>query len=75
MNNAQRKVLKKLIEQLQGISESISDMASEEEEKFDNLSDGLQQTERGQKLEETKDELEDIESELIQLIDRLQELA
>jgi hypothetical protein len=71
MNNANRKELEKaiaFIEDAKGIIEQIKD---EEQEKFDNLSEGLQQTERGQKFEETASVLDDAFSQLEEAIDNI----
>lgn len=65
MNNKRRKIISKAIEQLeemeknrhidyQAISDiwdTIEDVAEEEEESFNNLSEGLQETERGKDME------------------------
>lgn len=65
MNNKRRKIISKAINQLEEMAEArridyqvISDMwdtiqevAEEEQESFDNLSEGLQETERGRDME------------------------
>ena len=65
MNNKRRKIISKAIEQLeemeknrhidyQAISDlwdTIEEVAEEEQQSFDNLSEGLQETERGKDME------------------------
>lgn len=71
MNNTQRKTLKTVISkldelqgQLSSFIEEITNEAEAEREKFDNMSDGLQQSENGQLLHDTADTLEEIAGEL-----------
>lgn len=52
MNKEKRKTLKKTILMLQDVKNIIEQVIDEEQTNFDNLSEGLQQTERGQKMEE-----------------------
>lgn len=64
MNKADRAELQKainLIEEAKAIVESIGE---QEQEKFDNLTEGLQASERGQKFEESASTLADIVSNL-----------
>ena len=65
MNNATRKAIEAIISTLNDIegkvadlSESIQTIAEGEREKFDNLSEGLQASERGQSIEQAADALE-----------------
>lgn len=59
MNKNDRKELEKALALLGEAQEIIDAIKDGEQEKFDNLSEGLQQTERGQKFEETVSTLED----------------
>jgi hypothetical protein len=65
MNAADKKVLGELITRLRSmedeaasISSDIHALADAEREKFDNMSDGLQQSEKGQAIEEWANGLE-----------------
>lgn len=51
MNAKDRKVIQNLIDSLSEIKEQVEFLRDAEQEKFDNLSDGLQATDKGQKLE------------------------
>lgn len=59
MNKNDRKELEKALALLGEAQEIIDAIKDGEQEKFDNLSEGLQQTEKGQKFEETVLILED----------------
>lgn len=59
MNKNDRKELEKALALLGEAQEIIDAIKDGEQEKFDNLSEGLQQTEKGQKFEETVSTLED----------------
>lgn len=60
MNKHNRSELARAIALLEQAKEIIEAQSAEEQEKFDNLSEGLQQSERGQQMEETAYELENI---------------
>ena len=57
MNNAQRKELKILIAETNSIKKRLEIVLSNEEQSFDNLSEGLQATARGMSIEEAIDSL------------------
>ena len=58
MNKQQRKRLNELIEQVEGIVTELDEMAQEEQEKYDNMPEGLQESERGEALQDAADNLE-----------------
>jgi NTP pyrophosphatase (non-canonical NTP hydrolase) len=59
MNKNDRNELEKALALLGEAQEIIDAIKDGEQEKFDNLSEGLQQTEKGQKFEDTVSTLED----------------
>ena len=71
MNDKTRKLLKSAIETIEILNESISTIKDEEQEKFDNLPEGLQQSENGQKFEETVGSLEEAISNLEEAISNI----
>ena len=74
MNKERRKKLDEahsFLIQAYGIIEEVQ---YEEQDAFDNLSEGLQQTEMGQKLEENAYELEDMSSSVDEVMGRLMEM-
>lgn len=60
MNNTRRKELRKAMELLGEARAIIETMQEEEQESFDNMPEGLQVSELGEKIEENASRLEDI---------------
>lgn len=82
MNNAQRKKfalalalarLSTVKDALEAAKEVATEMAEEEREKFNSMPEGLQQSERGQGLDEAATTLEAIAESLQQALDALEE--
>lgn len=61
MNNDRRNRIRKLISQLEDIQNEIENILSEEQEAFDNMPEGFQESERGEKMQAAINYLEDIE--------------
>jgi len=59
MNKSNRKELSDILAILQNQCDALETMASEEEEKFDNMPEGLQESETGQLMEEAQSMLND----------------
>ena len=68
MNDKTRKLLKSAVETIEILHSSISTIRDEEQDKYDNLPEGLQQSENGQKFEETLDTLGEALSNLEEAI-------
>ena len=68
MNAKQRTELDKMIGELEDIKSRLETMQESEQEKFDNLSEGLQQAESGQKIEQAASNLGDAVSEIESII-------
>jgi len=64
MNDAQRKRLDGMYNTLHKIKSDLEDMGEEEREKFDNLNEGLQASERGQLIDSAATALEEAASML-----------
>ncbi len=64
MNAKDRKELQKALDLLAQAREIVATIQQQEDEKFENLSDGLKETERGQKLSDNAYALSDIESDI-----------
>lgn len=75
MNAQDRKQLCKLIDSLEDISMAIQAMRDNEEEKYYNLPDSLQESERGVEMSDAIEELDSATSTLDDLIDSLKILA
>lgn len=74
MNARDRKEIEKYIEQLNGIANAIRDMSESEQDKYDNLSEGLQGSEMGERLSYNADTLEMIADEIDSQSEELEEL-
>lgn len=72
MNAARRKELNKAIDLIEQAKEIISAVAEEEREAYDNLPEGLQESEMGEKMNEIADDLEYVD--LDEVIDTIQEI-
>lgn len=71
MNDTRRKELRKIITRLEKIdyelkeiNSNLMDIITEEEEAYDNLPEGIQTSERGEKMQEIIDQLYDAQSDL-----------
>ena len=72
MNAARRKELSKAIDLIEQAKEIISAVAEEEREAYDNLPEGLQESEMGEKMNEIVDDLEYVD--LDEVVDTIQEI-
>lgn len=75
MNQKQRDNLNDLIGKLEEIKATIEEEQQREQEKFDNMTEGLQQTERGQACEQAANDLEEIVNSLTEACDKLGEVV
>jgi predicted ATPase len=74
MNKDDRKELQKAIDLIEEAKTIIEAISESEQEKFDNLSENLQATEKNQKLEENASSLNDEVSNLDDVIMNITEL-
>lgn len=72
MNKARRTQLKEIIERLESIKGDIFDIANEEESAFDNLPESLQESSRGEAMQEAFDDLNNITFDIDDVIDRIE---
>ena len=72
MNAARRKELSKAIDLIEQAKEIISAVAEEEREAYDNLPEGLQESEMGEKMNEIADDLEYVD--LDEVVDTIREI-
>lgn len=75
MNKATRAEIADLMAKLEDIKIDIENLQSEERDKFDNMPEGLQQSDNGQKCEAAADALETAVSSLEDAIGSLEEAA
>ena len=73
MNKQRRTEIRKINDIRKEMSERLGVVASDEEFAFDNMPDGISESDRGAEMEEGLEELQDIYGELDELIERLEE--
>jgi len=59
MNNQRRKEINAVLNELADLRSRIETIQSEEQDAYDNMPEGLQQSERGEKAEQACSELDD----------------
>jgi hypothetical protein len=69
MNAKQRELLMKLQGDIEAVKSQVDFILSDEEEKFDNLPEGFQAGERGEKMQSGIDLLNDVTNSLEETID------
>lgn len=74
MNAKQRKKLQGYVDSLDEIKSNIETMMEDETEKLDNMPEGLQESERGEVMQEAIDNLESAASSIEEAIDYLNEI-
>ena len=74
MNKERRKRLEKVISQLEDLQVEVASIQEEEQEAFDNMTEGLQNSERGQGIQENADNLESVDIDFENLLDALREV-
>lgn len=75
MNNKQRDKINEWIESINAIKDGVESMQNEEEEKFDNMPENLQESERGYNIQFAIENLENAASYLEEAIDSLNEAS
>ena len=74
MNAQGRKEIAKYIASLEEIKDKLDSMMDEEQDKFDNMPEGLQESERGEAMQEAIEQLEAACDNLDEVISALQEI-
>lgn len=75
MNNKRRKRILKLIDSLIEIQSEIANICEEEHESYDNLPEGLQDSERGEIMYDIIDDLTDMDTDFDNIIDVLNDIV
>lgn len=73
MNDKNRKQIQKWIDNLEEIKTGIEKMVFEETEKYDNMPESLQETERGESIQEAIENLDSSTMSIDDTIEYLQE--
>lgn len=74
MNAKTREELNKIYSEIEGHKARLEEIANEEQDKFDNLSEGLQAAERGQAMEQAASTLQDAVSSLDEALGMIEEV-
>lgn len=75
MNKYQRKQLSEIIEKLESIKCEIGEYADEEREKYDNMPESLQDTEKAEVFEQNADDLEEVCDDIDSIIEQIQDVV
>lgn len=73
MNAKDRQEASAILSELEGLQSRLETLADAEQEKFDNMSEGLQASERGQAIELSASNLADAVTAIGEAIDNLSE--
>lgn len=71
MNAARRKAISEAIALIDQAHDLVENVANEERESFDNLPEGLQESERGERMDEIASALEEAYMTLTDVVDQL----
>ena len=63
MNKERRNRLGDVIDKLEELQAEVASIAEEEREAYDNMPEGLQESEKGQQISENADDLDSIDSD------------
>lgn len=74
MNAKRRKQLANAIEVLNNVLELLEEVTTDEQDAYDNLPESIQDSERGEAMQENVDDMEDASSSLQDIIDQLQDI-
>ena len=72
MNNTRRSQITDIMEKLSALQTSIEELLEEEQEAFDNLPEGIQDSERGEAIQTAIDNLEEAVSNCEELLNNLE---
>ena len=67
MNKTQRVRIGEIISKIEDARQELEEISQEEQDKFDNLSEGLQQTEKGEELSKSAEDFADFARTLEEL--------
>lgn len=71
MNKARREEIKKVVDYIESAYMILDEIKDEEEEAFNNLPDGIAESERGEMMEENVDTMDDCINNLWDIVDVL----
>lgn len=74
MNEKRRKQLANAVEVLNNVLELLEEVTADEQDAYDNLPESIQDSDRGEAMQENVDDMEDASSSLQDIIDQLQDI-
>ncbi len=74
MNKTRREWIENVISRLSELQDELDNIASDEQDAFDNLPEGIQYSERGDAMTENVSDLEQASSDIEKLVDALNEI-
>ncbi|CAB4121466.1 hypothetical protein UFOVP11_49 [uncultured Caudovirales phage] len=74
MNQARRNSINKIVAELQNQSELLAGVIADEQEAFDNMPEGLQQSDKGQSMEDNLYSLQEQLDSLEEIISNLESM-
>ena len=75
MNNERRKAISVIVDLLEGVQSDIEDLAGEEQDSFDNMPEGIQMSERGDRAEEAIQNLNEAKDAVLEAMSLLGEAS
>lgn len=75
MNNDRRQRIAKITERLEAITQDLDELADEERDAYENMPEGLQQSQRGEAAEEALSCLENARDSITDVTDYLESAA
>ena len=73
MNADRRKRLKSVVEKLTAAKQELDDIAAEEQDAFDNLPEGIQESDRGDAMQQNADDIYDHVQALDEVVDAIED--
>lgn len=74
MNKARREQVKKVVDYIESAYIMLDEIKDDEEDAFNNLPDGIAESERGEMMEQNVDTMDDCIRELWDIVDALNEM-
>jgi hypothetical protein len=74
MNNERRSNIRRILDEMTAGMEALRELQEEEQESFDNLPEGLQQSDRGQEIEECAGDFDMAIDSIENAIDEVQDI-
>jgi hypothetical protein len=74
MNKARRKWLEDIYNRLEVLKDELENISAEEQDAYDNLPEGIQDSERGDVMEENVSDIDDAASSIEEIMDTIQDI-